>query len=374
MRELSPACDDPSTSTDDDCGIAAGEVGDVVAYLADDAQEGRDNLSPASARVQQYLIDRLRTFAAGGARDGGFRQPFAEGTNLLARIPGADLATRETVVLGAHYDHLGTVYNGATDNAAGVAVVLAVGRALASLPAPPARPVLLALWDAEEDGLLGSTAYVADPAVALADTIAYVNVDIVGASTVVGLRRQTFLVGRDTSPAFPALVDEVLGGDPLAVGALGAIFGQGRSDYAPFLGARIPILFFSDTTGGCYHTPGDDVGILHLGKAVRTAWLTLRLVRALADAPGRPAFREPSPPLGFDDAATLRTTFARGLCSAAESGVSAAQEAEIRGWIAELDAILARGPAAFGNEDIVTVGQTALDAVALLTSLPCQRN
>jgi hypothetical protein len=297
---------------------------------------------------------------------------------VLARIPAADPNVTETVVVGAHYDHLGApgglVYNGATDNAAGVAIVLAVGRALAMLPAPLSRPVLLALWDAEEDGLLGSTAYVAAPAVAIADTVAYVNVDIAGASLVRGLRRQTFVVGRDTSAAFPPLLAAAFGGDPLAVGDFGAIFGQGRSDYAPFLAARVPILFFSDTTGGCYHTPGDDAAIVHVGKAVRTAWLVLRVVRALTEGLERPAFRDPLPLVTYADAVTLRAIFERSLCEAAASGLQPDDEAQVRAWIGELDAVLARGPAAFSDVDLAAVGQMAVTAVSILTSLPCQRN
>ena len=108
------------------------------------------------------------------------------------------------------------VFNGATDNAGGVAAVLAIGRALARRPL--SRPVVLALWDAEEDGLVGSIAYVGMPAVPIADTIAYLNLDIVGSSPAQGFRRATFLLGIDTSPAFPALVASVTGYVTLVAG------------------------------------------------------------------------------------------------------------------------------------------------------------
>jgi cysteine-rich repeat protein len=371
---LPPTC--PATPAA--CTITGEEVHDVIAFLADDAQEGRDNLTPASLRVQEHLVSRLQTFAVGGAADGGFRQPFAQGTNLLARLPGRDPSQRETVVVGAHYDHLGAfgaaVYNGATDNAGGTAAVLAVGRALARLPVPPARPVVLALWDAEEDGLLGSEHYVADPAVPIGDTIAYVNLDIVGSSPVQGFRRETFAVGLDTSPAFPALLADVTAGDPLAVGGLSAIFGQGRSDYAPFLAASVPVLFFSDTTGGCYHTPGDDLATVHVGKALRTAWIAFRLVTALADADARPAFTAEQPIPTFADAVTLEAALVRGLCNAAASGLAPADIARVEGWVAQLEAIVSAGPGAFRPPDAVAVGFLALDAISLLTSLPCQAN
>src|SRR6185503_8364029 len=151
-------------------------------------------------------------------------------------------------------------------------------------------PVLIALWDAEEDGLLGSNYYVTNPAVPIADTIAYVNVDVAGSSPVQGFRRETFAVGVDTSPAFNGLLDGIDGGDPLTLGRLSALFGQNRSDYVAFMNARVPIIFFSDTTGGCYHTPGDDLANAQIGKALRTAWAAFRLSVALANGASRPAF------------------------------------------------------------------------------------
>src|SRR5438309_596742 len=175
-------------------------------------------------------------------------------------------------MIGAHYDHLGTrsaadgschargtpgghVCNGATDNAAGVAATLAIGEALRSLPTPPRRSVILALWDAEEDGLLGSLYYVNNPVVPLANTVAYVNFDIQGANLLPSLRRTSFAVGPETGGAVledvlrAAVAAEGLGTRPLSY-----IFGQLRSDYANFVARQVPTVFFSDATGGCYHT------------------------------------------------------------------------------------------------------------------------
>src|SRR4029450_2085199 len=97
--------------------------------------------------------------------------PIDGGTNLIGVIPGRDRAD-EVVVVGAHYDHLGsrcrtadpadTICNGATDNATGVAAALAVGEDLAR-GRGPRRTVVVALWDREEDGLPGSGGYGAPP-------------------------------------------------------------------------------------------------------------------------------------------------------------------------------------------------------------------
>src|SRR5262245_54518399 len=198
--------------------------------LASDRFAGRDNDTPASLDTQAFLIKRLRRLGAGlgaGVGDAAYKQPFVQsgqtGTNLLAVIPGRDLPT-EYVFVGAHYDHLdtrstpsgacsangtpgGEVCHGATDNAAGVAAVLAIGRAIRKLPTPPRRSVVLALWDSEEDGLLGSLYYTANPLVPLAQTKGYVNFDILGENLLPSLRETSFAIGAETGgSAFQAFV------------------------------------------------------------------------------------------------------------------------------------------------------------------------
>ena len=106
-------------------------------FLARDSLDGRNNLSAGSLEAQKYLITLMRNGGASGLNEGpggdaAFKQAFSGGTNILGLIPGTDLA-HEYVMIGAHYDHLGTcaqaspgdfICNGATDNAAGVAAVL----------------------------------------------------------------------------------------------------------------------------------------------------------------------------------------------------------------------------------------------------------
>lgn len=96
-----------------------------------------------------------------------------QSANVLGLIPGSDPVLKDEVVIySAHHDHLGigpanedgdTIYNGALDNASGVAQVIAMARAFKALPAPPRRSVLIALVGAEEQGLIGSEWYAANP-------------------------------------------------------------------------------------------------------------------------------------------------------------------------------------------------------------------
>ncbi|HYD50533.1 MAG TPA: M20/M25/M40 family metallo-hydrolase, partial [Terriglobales bacterium] len=157
-------------------------------YLASDELDGRDNGTPGSLAAQQYLIEQIRGLAVGlnpaASGDDAFKQAFPTGTNIIGVIPGTE-SPEEFVVVGGHYDHFGGcsgVCNGATDNAAGTVAVLAIARELADNPRPLRRSVVIAFWDAEEDGLLGSEHYIGNPLVPLAQTVAYVNFDIQGAN------------------------------------------------------------------------------------------------------------------------------------------------------------------------------------------------
>jgi Zn-dependent M28 family amino/carboxypeptidase len=106
--------------------------------------------------------------------------------NVVARAPSDDTDRgREAVVITAHYDHIGvgipvdgdSIYNGAMDNASGVAALLAVGAGLAASGPPPRRSILLVATTAEESGLLGAQAYIHAPPVPLEHTAAAINID-----------------------------------------------------------------------------------------------------------------------------------------------------------------------------------------------------
>lgn len=108
--------------------------------------------------------------------------------NVLGILPGSDpKLAKETVIFMAHHDHLGlaqsrdangdNIYNGAIDNASGAAALLCIARAIAALPTPPRRSILLAAVGAEEQGLLGSK-YLADhPPIAPGYMSAVINID-----------------------------------------------------------------------------------------------------------------------------------------------------------------------------------------------------
>jgi hypothetical protein len=368
----------------------------VTGTLASNELRGRDNDTPESQIVQRYLVGHLRLRGAGlnGAASGAdaYKQPFVEagqrGANLLAVVRGRELPD-EYVIVGAHFDHLDTrgdatghcrsggtpgggVCNGATDNAAGVAAVLAIGQALDALPEPPRRSVVLALWDAEEDGLLGSRYYVNHPLVPLEQTVAYVNFDIQGANLLPSLRNSTFAVAGETGgAALRAVVDAAVGAQTLVVHPFSFIFGQARSDYANFVGNSVPTIFFSDSTGGCYHTTGDDLRVVDFGKLAQQSAIGFRTVVGLAEAPSRPPFVPGAPLAVFEDAVSLQSVMAMAIPADLEL-ISPDDQAVVLATQARIDQIVADGPAQFDNDDIIELLNAASMLINVLTGMPCQ--
>jgi hypothetical protein len=356
----------------------------VVETLAGDPLNGRDNLTDDSVAAQAYLIEQLGAFAApidpGAAGDDGYRQAFAQGVNLLAVIPGGDLAD-EYVIVGAHYDHLGNdcagvsgadnICNGAIDNATGVAAALAIGRSLAADPLPPRRSVIIALWDGEEDGLLGSAAYLDDPLVPVEQTVGYVNFDIQGTSMSPALTDITVMVGAETGG--PNLLASALAAadtSSLDTMPLSLLFGQGRSDHANFTAAGVPSVFFTDATPPCYHTVGDDASIVDYPKLVQQVATAEALTRDLSATDTLPVFDAAAPAATYDDAVSMlhivstdEPDFPRFTADAQQG---AAQ------FLLDLQAIVDAGPDAFGSDAVGVLLSGALLMVDAWASGECE--
>tara|TARA_R110000823_G_scaffold47903_9_gene121831 strand:- start:17847 stop:18998 length:1152 start_codon:yes stop_codon:yes gene_type:complete len=352
--------------------------------LANDVFEGRDNASAGSLLAQNYLISLmsgegalgLNTAASG---DDAYRQDFAGGTNILALIPGSDLAD-EYVMIGAHYDHLAncrqlepgdTVCNGATDNAAGVAAVLDIGLILGQPGNAPRRSVILAFWDREEDGLRGSAHYVNNPLVPLADTVAYINFDILGSNLLPSLREASFAIGAETGGA--ALINALeaaIDTQPLQTRRFSAIFGQNRSDYANLIAAGVPTVFFSDSTGPCYHTTGDDIDVVDFYKLKQQVAIALELTKQLASGAVTPAFVAGSPLATFEDAVTLDALLQLAVTDI--NRFDPADQAVIMANASSMASIVAGGSAGFDASDISATLGIAVQLVSLLATGTCE--
>jgi hypothetical protein len=185
-----------------------------------------------------------------------------KGSNVIGMISGSDPAlSKEVIIIGAHLDHLGMCYEmipGANDNASAVAVMMGVAKALSVNKIPLKRSVMFIAFGAEEQGLLGSKAYVANPVFPLANSI-LLNMDGVG----IGHSINT-VAGKD----FPVIWSFIEDANkrfihrPNFTGSFSNL-GRPRLDAAIFLRAGVPSLSFS-TFGSVnyYHVPQDDIDII----------------------------------------------------------------------------------------------------------------
>ncbi|MEI8373410.1 MAG: M20/M25/M40 family metallo-hydrolase [Planctomycetota bacterium] len=261
----------------------------------------RDLNEPALGKIEEE-IDRtlkpasreLKGWRIQGETD--VRHVPCEVKNVAAVLPGEGPLANEVIVLGAHYDHLGygsrstlpskrgAIYPGADDNASGVAVVLEVARALAQRPRKLRRTVVFILFTGEEWGFWGSSHYVNDPVVPMSETVAMINLDMVGR-----LREDALTVNSvGTGTGFSGLLDQAnrLYGFHLTKVA-GA---SGRSDQASFYAKRIPNLHFFTGKHPDYHRPTDTFSGVNISGMWRIANYVLDMTVALADAPQRPDF------------------------------------------------------------------------------------
>ena len=277
---------------------------DDIRFLSDDRLQGRMTGSPGADSAAAYLARRFSQVGLQPAAGGWFQSftvgrdaPAARqaqngalvGKNVIGILPGRDPVLRnQTVVLGAHYDHLGhggfgsldqdstgLVHNGADDNASGAAALIQVAARLAA--SPPARTVVFIAFSGEELGLLGSAHYVKQPIYPLASTLAMVNLDMVGR-----LRNGRLIVyGARSAKEFPRLLDSLnwyAGFDLKAQGD-----GYGPSDHSSFYAAKRPVLHLFTDLHEDYHRTTDDWQKVNYDGLKRVADFSLGLVTALAN-------------------------------------------------------------------------------------------
>ncbi len=218
--------------------------------------------------------------------------------NVVARWPAADqISPPEHVVVMAHLDHVGigapvggdAIYNGAVDNASGVAALITIADAFVSLPTRPARSIVFLATTGEEQGLVGSDYFVRHPPMPIDSIVAALNVD--GTS----IRPFEELDIRGGSNSSLGLVAEAAG-KRLRFGVRHQPLGLGGSDHSPFLLAGVPPLWIGAALPDGwmrthYHTPQDDLSQpLDLGAAARYTQFVFLTSYLTADASDRPTW------------------------------------------------------------------------------------
>jgi Zn-dependent M28 family amino/carboxypeptidase len=213
--------------------------------------------------------------------------PTIGGVNLLALCPGRR-PELPVIVVSAHYDHLGIrdgqTYHGADDNASGVAMLLTVAERC--MAAPFDRTLVIAAFDAEEHGLQGARAFLAQPPVPQARIALNLNFDMVSRSD----KREIYIAGPGRWPALRTLLDAPASRASIAV-KFGHDTGGGQddwtqqSDHGPFHSVGIPFVYLGVEDHADYHKPTDTAEKIDPGFLGAVAAFVLDAVAALDRAP-----------------------------------------------------------------------------------------
>ena len=276
----------------------------TINFLASDELQGREAGVHGSRVTSEYIVSLLQWMGVSPLADSYF-QPFdayrkerqkkgrlevhpdsiaklkqevhqkLSMRNVLGMIPGKN--TKEYVIVGAHFDHLGIdpaldgdqIYNGADDNASGVSAVLQIARAFLASGQQPERNVIFAFWDGEEKGLLGSK-YFVQTCPFLSQIKGYLNFDMIGrnnkpqqpkqvvyfytaAHSVFGdwLKEDIRKYGLQLEPDYRAWENPI-----------------GGSDNGSFAKVGIPIIWYHTDGHPDYHQPSDHADRLNWDKVV----------------------------------------------------------------------------------------------------------
>ncbi len=276
------------------------ELKDHVSYLASDELKGRLTGSEGEKKAADYLQRKLKK--AGLKTE---LQPFEyavklnphddqasknnRGINVIGYL---DNKANKTIIVGAHYDHLGLnehhhsmlanaegqIHNGADDNASGVAAVLELARIFAKNKQHERANFVFALFSGEEDGLIGSKKFAETVKEKYPNVVAMMNMDMIGR-----LNKDKVLNvgGVGTSPLFPEIISRYQpAGFNIAIDSSGV----GPSDHTSFYLKNIPVLFLFTGTHEDYHKPTDDTEKINFTGLTTIGTYAFGILNELADA------------------------------------------------------------------------------------------
>lgn len=290
-----------------------------ITMLASDEMKGRGTGTAEEFRAAQYIADQFKEAGLTPKGDNGMwfhhfgfqkssdphggmvdkNAPQVYSQNVVAWL---DNGAANTIVIGAHYDHLGLgmdhnsldanpegkIHNGADDNASGTAGLLEIAEALKKLETAPRRTIILAFWDGEEKDLLGARHWVASPTVPKdkikfafnADMIGRLRkdrIELIGSRTARGLRRWASAQNQDYGLALDFVWDL-----------------KEDSDHHCFFNAGIPVLMVHTGLHDQYHRPSDDLETIDIAGIERVSRYLLSMALDVADQDRIVSFRAAS--------------------------------------------------------------------------------
>jgi hypothetical protein len=260
-----------------------------VVFLSSDLLEGRGTSSKGETLAAEYIVRRFKDLGLRpAAPDGSWLFPFIfkektnphdTSTNAESKsMTGYDVlgvldnGAKNTVIIGAHYDHLGmggpgsgslaaneiAIHNGADDNASGVAGILSIAEKLKNNPKARNNNYLFIAFSGEEKGLYGSNAYTKEATFDAAAINYMINLDMIGR---LNSEKSIAVGGVGTSPSWKPMFENntTLNGFKIA----STESGQGPSDHTSFYLKGIPVLHFFTGQHKDYHKPSDDAPLIN---------------------------------------------------------------------------------------------------------------
>ena len=289
-------------------------IKDDVMYLADDALEGRQTGTEGERLAAEYIAERFQSLGLEAKGTQEYFQAFSfrpktdphqevnysvvdgdstiTGTNVIGFLNNN---AENTIIIGAHYDHLGygaegslfrgennEIHNGADDNASGVAVLLDLAKKLGDKN--KGNNYLFMAFSGEEMGLLGSNYFTKNPTIDLKKANYMLNMDMVGR-----LKADSTLAvyGTGTSP----ILKQVVKANNSKFKIIENESGVGPSDHTSFYNSDIPVLHFFTGQHEDYHKPGDDFEKLNYDGMATISTYIFDIISDLDDN-GKLAFRQ----------------------------------------------------------------------------------
>lgn len=286
-----------------------------IGFLASDELQGREAGYLSGRIAGQYIVAYLKTLGLQPLYGDSFFQPFEAYRkerqrkaryqvhpdsiallkkevhqklslrNVLAKIEGKN--PNEYVIVGAHYDHLGLdplldgdqIYNGADDNASGVAAVLQIARAFLATGVQPERTVIFAFWDGEEKGLLGSEYFVQSCSF-VKQIKGYLNFDMIGRNNDESKPRHVVYFYTEAHPVFGDWLKNDIKEYGLKLEPNYRPWDRpvGGSDNASFAERDIPVIWYHTDGHPDYHLPSDHADRINWEKTVditKTSFLNM---------------------------------------------------------------------------------------------------
>lgn len=315
------------TASADAQSFKESDIKEHISFLASDDLEGRGTGTLGEIRAANYIAAMFKSYGLQPAgNQGSFFQTFetkvsiediphtVTGRNVIGYI---DNGAEKTIVVGAHYDHLGKgfqgsslspdsrnkIHNGADDNASGTAGVLELAKFYAENGQKEKHNFLFIAFSGEELGLIGSKYYTTNPTKPLASVEAMINMDMIGR---LDESKGVIVSGYGTSPFWGDVVKN-------ASQKAGLKFtpdssGVGASDHTSFYLKDIPVLQFFSGGHGDYHKISDDADKINYEGEVKILHMVANVINATDRSTSKLEFVQTTNPHSADTRSTFKVT------------------------------------------------------------------